>query len=185
MKCLQKYWNNAIDVYSCCYKSFVIYVHIMFLLLFTNLHFIFSIAKWSPSWRERRSGKKISTKCIKEFISIFISSFHFKSWCWVFLSNLWIKSSYQVLHQVFVSSLPIKSLYQVFMSSLHIKSFHQVFLSSLFIKSSYQVFVWGHSQTMFTARVGGSRNAANLSTMPSKNVNQGRWVVRSKNGESL
>ena len=121
----------------------------------TNLHFIFSVSKWSRSWRERKSGKKSSTKCIKEFISIFTSSFNFKSWCWVFLSNVWIKSSYQVLHQVFVSSLPIKSLYQVFMSSLHIKSIHQVFLSSLFIKSSYQVFVWGHSQTMFTARLGG------------------------------
>ena len=154
MKCLQKYWNNAIDVYSCCYQSFVICVHIVFLLLFTNLYLIFSVSKWSRSYRERKSGKKSSTKCIKEFISIFTSSFNFKSWCWVFLSNVWIKSSYQVLHQVFVSSLPIKSLYQVFMSSLHIKSIHQVFLSSLFIKSSYQVFVWHHSQTTFTARVG-------------------------------
>ena len=122
MKCLQKYWNNAIDVYSCCYQSFVICVHIVFLLPFTNLYLIFSVSKWIRSYRERKSGKKSSTKCIKEFISIFTSSFNFKSWCWVFLSNVWIKSSYQVLHQVFVSSLPIKSLYQVFMSSLHILS---------------------------------------------------------------
>ena len=76
----------------------------------TNLHFIFSVSKWSRSWRERKSGKKSFTKRIKEFV-------------W----RLYIKFSCQVLiskslHQHFVQSFHIKSLYQVFVSSLRIKS---------------------------------------------------------------
>ena len=76
----------------------------------TNLHFIFSVSKWSRSWRERKSGKKSFTKRIKEFV-------------W----RLYIKFSCQVLilksfHQDFVQSFQIKSLYQAFVSSLCIKS---------------------------------------------------------------
>ena len=56
----------------------------------TNLHLIFFVSKWSRSWRERKSGKKSSTKHIKEFV-------------W----RLYIKFSCQVLilksfHQDFV-----------------------------------------------------------------------------------
>ena len=91
----------------------------------TNLHFIFSVSKWSRSWRERKSGKKSFTKRIKEFV-------------W----RLYIKFSCQVLilksfHQDFVQSFHIKSLYQVFVSSLCIKSSYQVFVSSLRIKSKW------------------------------------------------
>ena len=120
MKCLQKYWNNAIDVYSCCYENVVICVHIMFLLSLLLIYIsFFFVSKWSRSWRERKSGKKSFTKRIKEFV-------------W----RLYIKFSCQVLisksfHQHFVQSFHIKSLYQVFVSSLCIKSSYQVFVSSL------------------------------------------------------
>ena len=134
----------------------------MFLLLFTNLYFIFFPFKVEPIMKRKK-------KWIEEF---------YKMHQWIYL-NLHIKSFYQIFGWSLLIKSCIKSLYQDFLSSSCIKFSCQVFISSLFIKSFYQVFVWGHSQTTFTARVDWSRNAWNLSTMPSKNVNQGRWVVGS------
>ena len=99
----------------------------------TNLHFIFSVSKWSRSWRERKSGKKSFTKCIKEFVS----SLHIKFLCQVFMKVF--MSSLDL--KVFLSSLCIKISCQVFLSSLCVKSLYQVFVSSHRIKSLYRVFV--------------------------------------------
>ena len=119
MKCLQKYWNIAIDVHSCCYENVVICVHIMFLLSLLLIHILFFCFKVEPIKKRKKKWKEEFYKthqgiCLKTLYQVFMSSLDIK----VFPSRLCIKFSYQV----FVSSLCIKSLYQVFVSSLRIKS---------------------------------------------------------------
>ena len=125
MKCLQKYWNNAIDVYSCCYENVVICVHIMFLLSLLLIHILFFCFKVEPIKKRKKKWKEEFYKmhqgiCLKSSYKVFLSSLHIKFSCQV---------------------LMLKSFYQVFVSRFHIKSLYQVFVSSLCIKSSYQVFV--------------------------------------------
>ena len=127
MKCLQKVWNNSIDEYFCWCENFVIFVHIRFLFFFSNSYFLSSFSKWSLSLRE--IGRRILQNA---------SSFYIKPLYQVFMSSLFITSSYKVFYQVFVSSLGI---YQVFVSSLRIKSSYIAFVFSLCIKSWYQVFI--------------------------------------------
>ena len=137
MKCLQKYWNNAIDVYSYCYENVVICVHIMFLLSLLLIHILFFCFKVEPIMKRKKKWKEEFYKmhqgiCLKSSYKVFMSSLHIKFSCQV----LMLKS----LYQVFVSRLQIKSiksLYQVYVSSLRIKSSYQVFVSSLRIKSKW------------------------------------------------
>ena len=118
MKCLQKYWNNAIDVYSCCYEIVVICVHIMFLLSLLLIHILFFCFKVEPIKKRKKKWKEEFYKthqgiCLKTLYQVFKSSLDIE----VFPSRLCIKFSYQV----FVSSLRIKSSYQVFVSSLNVE----------------------------------------------------------------
>ena len=140
MKCLQKYWNNSIDEYSCWCENFVIFyilgsyfsslIHIFFLLFQSGAY------HWEKLEEEfyRMHQVFTSSHCIKSSCQVYLSRLHIK---------FFIKSSYQVLvfikssYIAFVFSLCIKSWYQVFISSLPIKSS----ISSLRIKSSCQVFV--------------------------------------------
>ena len=151
MKCRQKYWNIAIDVYSCCNENVVICVHIMFLLSLLLIHILFFCFKVEPIKKRKKKWKEEFYKmhqgiCLKSSYKVFMSSLHIKFSCQV----LMLKSFYQVfvsrfhiksLYQVFVSRFHIKSLYQFFVLSLRINSSYKIFGSSLCFKSSYQVFV--------------------------------------------
>ena len=95
MKCLQKYSNNAIDVYSYCYENVV---NCVLAFSFTNLCFFFCfkeelIVRRKKKWKE-------------EFYEMH--------------QEICLKSS----NQAFNSSLDIKSIYQIFRLSLLIKSLH-------------------------------------------------------------
>ena len=162
MKCLQKYWNNSIDEYSCWCENFVIFyilgsyfsflIHIFFLLFQSGAY------HWEKLEEEfyRMHQVFTSSHCIKSSCQVYLSRLHIKFFYQVFVSSLGIyqvfvsslriKSSYIAFvfslcikswYQVFISSLPIKSS----ISSLRIKSSCQVFVSSLRIKSSYQIFI--------------------------------------------
>ena len=80
MKCLQKYRNNAIDVYSCCYENVVICVHIMFLLSLLLIYISFFLFQSGADREEKEKvERRVLQNASRNLSEDFISSFHVKS----------------------------------------------------------------------------------------------------------